>query len=828
MEREGLSREANRRRTRFVQTTVHVDSWWGDVRLALRHAAKRPGFTLLVSLTLALGLGVNSAVFALVDAVLVRPLPFREPSRLVFLWQTLPQQNVFEVEATPFDFTAWRTLRSLSNLAMASYGTFTLSGDGEEPERVRGARMTASMMPTLGISPAIGRGFDAAEDRDDVPATVILSDGLWRRRFGADPRILGQPLRVDGIPRAIVGVMPPRVVLAGAVIAENDLWLPMRMSAAEAANEISHNYTMVGRLADNVPIAAASAEFETLAARLAADRPSHGRIGARLVSVEERSVRFVRPALLVATGGVALLLLVAAANASTLLIARSANRRHELVLRAALGATRGRLLSMSIAECLVFSCAGGAAALLVGRAALRAMVALFAGSLPSSVAVNIDGRTALVTAALAAAIGVASGALAAYRPLDGRAGSLVGASRLTPSAAAGRTRNLLVGAQITLAVVLLSGAGLMVNSIVKLSRVHPGFAADHLLTFRVSLLGERYATAPARAAFVGDLLAKLGGLPGVRDAAVSSVVPFAGIRNANAIEIEGRSDAAGSRLIVDQRHVSAGYFATMQIPLIGGRLFTDTDTARADRVTIVNRTMQRRYFPNENPLGQRVRAAAGFEAGTWLRIVGVVDDVRHLGLDREPVAEMYHPIAQTAVPSLTIVLRTAAEPASLTPAARSALQRADSDLPMYEIRTMDERIASSFAQTRATMLLLLATAALAAALAAVAIYGAIWYSVLQRTREIGIRVALGATRASIFRRIVGGALALTAAATAIGLAIAMASGSLLRALLFDTQPTDPTTLAAVGAVILALASAASAVPALRAARVNPIIALRAD
>ena len=794
----------------------------------MRNAAKRPGFTLLVAATLALGLGVNSAVFALVDAVLLRPLPFRDPSRLVFLWQTLPQQNVFEVEATPFDFTAWSTLRSLSSLGMASYGTFTLTGAGEEPERVRGARLSASMMPTLGIAPAIGRLFTADEDQDAAPATAILADGLWRRRFGADPAIVGRSVRIDGTPRTIVGVMPPRAMLTGAPGEAIELWLPMRMSPAEAANEISHNYTMVGRLADGVSMSAAAAEFDTLAARLAADRPSHARIGARLVSVEERSVRSVRPALLVATGGVVLLLLVAAANASTLLVARSANRRRELAVRAALGATRARLLSMSIAECLVFSCAGAAAAILVGRAALRAVVSLFAASLPAAVGVSIDSRAALATAACAVAIGIGSGVLAAFRPLDGGTASLVGSSRLTPSAAAFRTRNLLVAMQIALAVVLLSGAGLMINSIVKLSRVHPGFAADHLLTFRVSLLGDRYATAPARVALVNELVAKFGGIPGVRDAAVSSIVPFSGVRNANAIEIEGRSEAAGSRLIVDQRHVSAGFFATMRIPIVAGRLFTDTDTSRTDRVTIINRTMQRRYFPNENPIGRRLRVTAGFEAGTWLRIVGVVDDVRHLGLDRDPVAEMYHPIAQTAIPNITVVLRTAAEPSAIAPAARGVLQAADADLPMYEVRTMEERIAASFAQTRATMLLLLATAALAAALAGVAIYGAIWYSVLQRTQEIGIRVALGASRGSIFRRVVGSAVALTASATAIGIAIAMASGSLLRAMLFDTQPTDPATFVAVGVAVLALASAASAVPALRATRVNPITALRAD
>jgi putative ABC transport system permease protein len=805
---------------------MYLDQWRGDVRLAWRTAIRRPGFTLLVALTLALGLGVNSAVFALVDAVLLRPLPYRDPSRLVFIWQTLPQQNVFEVEATPFDYTAWHSLRSLSSIGMLNDGTFTLTGGSDEPERVRGARMTASMMPTLGIAPAIGRGFVEAEDRDDVPATVILSAGLWRRRFGGSAAVLGQSVEVDGVPRTIVGVMPHGARLPGAAADDNELWLPIGLSPADAANEISHNYTMVGRLSDGVTMSAASAELDAFASRMAAERPSHIRMGARLVSVEERTVRFVRPALLVAAAGVALLLFVAAANASTLLVARGANRQQELAVRAALGATRAQLLSLSIAECLLFSCIGAAGGIVLGRFALRAVVSLFATSLPAALDIAIDGRAVTLTVAVAVGIGIVSGALAAYRPGALGLSSLAGAARSTSSRATGRTRRVLVAAQVALAVVLLSAAGLMLNSIVKLSRVDPGFAADHLLTFRVSLLGDRYATAPSRVGFVSDLLARLAAVPGARSAGVSSVLPLAGVRNANVVQVEGRTEPQGSRMIIDQRHVSAGYFETMKIGLVAGRLFTGSDDARTERVTVINQTMARRHFPDGNPINQRLRTGGGFDSGIWFRIVGVVQDVHHLGLDRDPVAEMYHPIAQTAVPGFTVVLRTLGDPAALTSSVRSVLRAIDPNLPMYEIRTMDERIAASFAQTRAAMLLLLVTSALATLLAAVAIYGAIWYSVLQRRQEIGIRVALGASRASIFRGVVGGALALSSAGAAVGVGIAMTSGSLLRALLFDTRTTDPITFAAVIAGVLGLAVCASIVPAVRAMRVDPIIAVR--
>jgi predicted permease len=430
-----------------------------------------------------------------------------------------------------------------------------------------------------------------------------------------------------------------------------------------------------------------------------------------------------------------------------------------------------------------------------------------------------------ITAVAGLGLGVAAGLLAAGGRGDAASGALAFDRTMTPPARA-RVRNALVAAQIALAVVLLSAAALMLESVAKLSHVDPGFTADHLLTFRVSLLGERYASAGARTGFVSDALAALSATPGVRSAAAASVVPFGGFRNATVVHIEGHVEPPGSRTIIDQRYVSPGYFATMGVPMAAGRGFSDTDTDRSERVVIVNRTMARRYFPNEDPVGRRVRTAAGIEAGVWLRIVGIVEDVRHVGLDRDPVPEMYQPIAQTAVSSVTFVTRTAETPAATAPAARSALRRLDANVPLYDVRTMDDRIAASLTQRRAALLTLIATAALAALLAAVAIYGAIWYSVVQRTAEIGIRIALGATRASIFARTVIGALGLASGGAAIGVAIALATGSLLRSLLFETRTTDARAFGAVAASVLAIAACASIVPAVRAMRVDPMVALR--
>ncbi len=796
---------------------------WSDLRLAARNAFQRPGFTVLVALTLALGIGVNSAVFALLDGVLLRPLPYREPSRLVFVWQTLPSQNVLELEATPFDYDAWHGLRSLSALALVYPDTYTLTGD-DNPERIRGSRATASLMPMLGISPRLGRAFTAAEDLDGASPVVILGDGVWRRRFGGDQHVLGRTVQIDGESRTIVGVMPPRAALPGPLAESDELWLPARLTAEERVNESSHNYRILGRLADGITLEQASAELHAFASRMAGERPSHNNMNATLVAVPEQTVRSVRPTLLLIAGSVALLLLVASANASTLLLARASNRQHELAVRIALGATRGRLLSFAVAESVVLTGLGGTAGLVLGAWTLRGLLPLFAEVLPRAMPIDIDARVTVFTLAVSCLLALIFGIIVSVHSLDGGLVERLKRSGRGVTGSTGRARGGLVVAQVALAVVLLSAAGLMVNSVVKLSRVQTGFDADHLLTFKVALTGSRYLGEPSRVAFAASLLERLDRVPGVRTAALSTVIPFSGARAGNAFTIEGRPRLPGELLIADQRHVSTDYFKAMHIPLVKGRLLEASDDSRSEQVVLINRTMAARQFPNENPIDRRVKT---FDS-SWLRIVGVVEDVRHVGLTRDPVAEMYRPIAQTASPVFTLVVRSERDPAALAPAARAAVQTIDPDLPIYDVRTMEERIASSIAQTRGTMLLLLVTAVLAATLSGVAIYGSIWYSVSQRIPEIGVRLALGASRASVFAGVLRRALSLTATGVVIGVAAAIGAGRLMAGLLFETRATDPTTLTMVACGTMLVAVAAGIVPARRAMSVDPIIALRND
>ncbi len=391
-----------------------------------------------------------------------------------------------------------------------------------------------------------------------------------------------------------------------------------------------------------------------------------------------------------------------------------------------------------------------------------------------------------------------------------------------------RSRGVLVVAQVALAVVLLCAAGLMLNSVVRLSRVSPGFDADRVLTLRMALTGANYAAAPKRVAFGGDLLERLSATPGIRNAALTSAPPFGGTRGANGVEIEGRANVTGQVLIVDQRYISPGYFQTMGIPLLRGRLFTAHDDVQAERVTIINRAMADRYWPNASPVDRRVRLSAGFDSGAWFRIVGVVDNVRHISLSREPVDEMYHPYAQTAVPTFAVVAKTVGEPGAMAPLIRASVQAVDPNLRVYDVRTMADRIAGSFAQVRGTMLLLLVTATLAAALGGVAIYGSIWYSVSQRICEIGIRLALGATRTSICADVLRKAVSLTCIGMALGMAGSVAAGRLMTGLLFETKTSDPATYVEVALALLTLTTAAALAPARRAVRVDPMTALRTD
>jgi putative ABC transport system permease protein len=475
----------------------------------------------------------------------------------------------------------------------------------------------------------------------------------------------------------------------------------------------------------------------------------------------------------------------------------------------------------------VLALLGGLVGLALGSWALGAMIPLLGEAVPKSLAVGVDGRVALFTAAITVVLGVLFGAIvAAHRPGQGLSAALKSTARTASAAATGRMRRALVVAQVALAVVLLSAAGLMLNSVVKLSRVNAGFDPRQLLTFRLALTTQNYAAFPSRVAFGSDVLQRLEAIPGVRHAALVSSIPLGGSRGANGVEVEGRPPNPNETIIVDQRHISPNYFQTMAIPMVSGRPFTATDDSRGEQVTIVNRAMAERYFPNENPIDRCVRLSAGYDSGVWFRIVGVVDNVRHIALSREAPTEMYRPFAQTAAGNIALAVKTDGEPTAIGAAVRNAVKTVDPNLPVYDMRTMEERISGSFAQTRGTTMLLLVTAVLAALLSGVAIYGSIWYSVSQRVPEIGVRLALGASRASIFLEVLRRAVVLTGIGSALGLAASLAAGRLLSGLLFQTTATDPGTHALVIAGTMTLALVAGLVPARRATRVDPMTALR--
>lgn len=809
------------------------DLWAADLRAAWRRTAGRPAFSALVAATLALGFGAAGGVFAVLDAALWRPLPYRDASRLVFVWQTLPSQNVFELETTPADYEAWHRVSAFSSMAMLASESYTLAGRGSavgeaDAERVHGTRMTASLLPLLGLAPRLGRAFEPSEDASGAEPVVILGDGLWRRRYGADRSIVGRRIDVDGLPHRVVGVMPPDVAPPGSAARATDLWLPMRMTPDERTNAISHNYVVLARLADGITVEAASSAMVAAAAAIAQERPdSHTGVGVRLVPVSEDAVRTIRPTLAILALGAVLLALIAVANAATLLMVRASDRAHDAAVRAALGATGLQLLSLTMTEALALSAIGAVGALIVASRTAAAIEPMLAAALPIGASPAVTIRVAVVTVAAALTSGVVVGLLAGWRSTVRRHPDVLrGGARASAAPAAARARSALVVAQVALAVVLLTVGGLLVRSVDRLAHVSPGFSTDRLLTLRLSLDRSTYASADSRVSFLDELRRRLDAPPIVERVGVTSSLPLGGSRGANGVEIEGHPAPRGRSAIIDQRHVTPDYFRTLGISIVRGRAFTASDDARGEPVALVNRTAAARYFGAADPIGARVRIQAGFDSAGWIRIVGIVDDVRHVSLSRAPVPEMYRPYAQAPTPDVVVAIKTRGAPEQAAALVRSAMRSMNPSLPMYDVRSMADRVAGSFAQVRATMLLLTVTATLAAALAAVAIYGSIWYAVAQQVPEIGLRLALGAPPARVGRQVIVGALALAAAGLGIGLAGAAPAASLLGGQLFETKTTDPLTYATVVVAIGALTTAASLLPARRAMRVDPIVALR--
>jgi predicted permease len=817
-----------------------MDHLFRDLRHALRALARSPGFTAVALVTLALGTGANAAIFSVVHAVLLEPLPFAEPERLATVWLHNPRQG-FEKDITSYpNFRDWREQGSSFSQMVAVTGTdVTLSGGeagsgdaGAAPEEVRAARVTEGFFPMLGVEPELGRGFQDEENEVGRHQVLVLSHGLWSRRFGADPAIVGSEIRVSGAPHTVVGVMPSAVRFPE----DAQLWLPLaftpeREGLREARSALW--LPVFGRLAPGVGLAEAQAEMTAVARRLEEAYPDDNEeLGILLEPLRQTLVGEVERPLLVLLGAVGLVLLIACANVANLLLARGAALSRELAVRSALGAGGGSLARQVLAESLLLGAGGGLLGLLAAAVGVRSLLGLAPGELPRIEGVAIDWTVFAFALAVALAAGVLFGLPSAFHAAAAEPGRALqeGGRGLAGGGRLGRLRQVFVAGQLALALVLLAGAGLLVRSFLELRAVDPGFEPRGVLSFRVTLPGQSYETPERITAFYRELLGSLEALPGVESAAAITDFVLARLPQSAPISIPSRPDLADvDPFPVAYDAVTPGFFEAAGIELLRGRALGEADRSDGASVAVVNEALARRYFPGEDALGQR------FMFGTpegddpqWTTIVGVAADARRSGLDQEVRPSVFYPHTQYSAGQMTVLLRTAGDPLVLAEPARRAVTALDADQPITEVRTLEQAFAGTGARRRFVAVLLGVFSGLAVALAAVGIYGVMAYVVGQRTREIGIRMALGARRREVVGWVLGQGMAVVGVGIALGLLGALAATRLLSGLLFDTAPADPVTFLLVAALLAAVALAANLLPARRAARVDPMTVLREE
>ena len=795
-----------------------------DIRLALRSLARTPGFTAVVVLTLALAIGANSAIFTVIDSVLLRPLPYAAPERLVMLWERSVNDPDGHEHINPENFRDWRKrVRGVGEMGATWDVSMTVTGLGE-PMQVPAQGVTASVFRVLGVPPAIGRTFTDDEDTPAGPAVLVVSHDFWQRHLGGTPSALGRAFSVNGMPFTVIGVMPPGFRPPQT---EAEMWWPLSLDPAIDYRVQSGRYLRaLGRLADGVPVEAADAELRGLARELELAVPAFNTgWSATAVPLAEQVVGGTRRALLVLAGVVTFVLLIACANVANLQLARAAARQREVAVRAALGATRHRLLRGQLAESLVLAAIGGAVGLLLAVWATAALVRAAPDSLPRASEITLSLRTLGFTTTLVVLSAMLFGLLPSLRAsrtdLQGMLKDGVRGS------SAMRGRGALVATQIALSLVLLVGAGLMLRSFVRLARIDPGFDAGQVLTATVSLPAARYPDDPVRVQFFRQLLERVRAIPGVTAASATSWIPFdfSGTIG-HSVFVSGRPlPAPGEEYGAEILAVDPGYFQAMGIEVLRGETFADADGADARKI-VVNEEIARTVFPNEDPIGQRLL----MEWGDTLegQIVGVVRNVHQRALDSASSRMVYWTHAQFARPTMSLVIRTAGEPMQLVPAVAAELHALDPELPLAEPQPLAEYLGASIGARRFTMLLLGAFAAVAVVLAAVGIAGVVANGVAQRTREIGVRMALGARAQDVLRMVMGQGMVMAGVGIVAGLAGAFALTRVMTSLLYGTSPTDPVTFALVTAALALVALVATFVPALRATRVDPNVALREE
>jgi putative ABC transport system permease protein len=807
-----------------------MESILQDIRYGVRVLLKRPAFTIVAVATLALGIGANTAIFSVVNAVLLRTLPYQEPERLVALWETnaQPEREVNNRnEVAMGNFRDWRTQQSVfDEIAALTYSNVNLTGIAE-PERIQGAVVTTNLFQVLGVQPFAGRGFLAEEENPESPRTVIVSHGLWQRRFGSDPDIVGKTLALNGNQVTVVGIMPPAFELEFPSTRHVEMWMPMRIAASNTDRQ-SHYLYVVGRLKPAVSLEQARAGMNVLAGQLQQQYPkTNSDRGANVVPLQQQLVGNVRPYLRVLFAAVGFVLLIACANVASLLLTRVTARHREVAIRMAIGASRWRIIRQLLTESVLLSTFGGVGGLLLAYWQTDLLVALTPPDVPRLSEIGLHGPVFAWTLGISIITGVLFGlapALGASKPDLNE--SLKESGRSIAGPGRSRMRNLLVISEIALALVLLIGAGLMVRSFARLQHVSPGFDPKNLLTMNISLARQKYRENQQINSFFDQLLERVRSVPGVEAVGGIDPLPFSNSDGTTGFVVEGAPPlAVGDRPEVGERTITPDYFHTMRIPLLKGRAFSERDREDAPRVVIINEALARRFWPNEEAIGKRLGFRAS-EPQIWHEIVGIVGNVKHKSLDADPKPELYFPYSQYPSSFMTLVVRTPSEPVQAISAIRNQVLGLDSDQPVFDIKTMDERLSKAVAPSRFVMLLLSAFAALAMLLAAVGIYGVMAYTVSQRTHEIGVRMALGAAAPDVMKLVVGHGLKLVLAGVGMGIAGAIALTRLMESLLFEVSATDPLTFALISAVLTGVALAACFVPARRATKVDPMIALR--
>ena len=805
-----------------------METLLNDIRYGARGLWKRPGFTAIAVLTLALGIGANTAIFSVVNAVLLRPLQFRDPDRLVMIWEDATFAGFPRNTPAPANYVDWKNqTQSFEDIAATNEGTFNLTGDGN-PERVAAYSVSANFFPLLGVSPALGRTFVPDDDRFGAPKVAVLSHALWQGRYGGDPQIINRDIQLDGAKYTVVGVMP-----AGFQFMESDvrLWVPQAFEPEVLANRGGHFLTVVARLKPGVKLDQAQADLSNVMARIAKDHPDEtfdGKLGAYALPIRDQLVGDVRGSLVVLLVAVAFVLLIACANVAGLLLARAVGRRREIALRVALGASRTRVVRQLLTESLLLSAAAGVIGSVLAYFSFAFLQKLIPAQMALLTSLKLDMRILLFTLLLSLITGIIFGLAPALQSAKVDLNNALKQRTRVPSS--GRLRSALIVFEVALSIVLLVGAGLLIQTLFQLFNQYAVLQPEQVLTLRTVLPKTKYKEQPQRSAFYQQVLDRVEHVPGVVAAGYTTSVPLVWKGGTSGFIPEGIKDPIpGMAYDANHREVSANYLKTMNIALRQGRYLDQSDNENSMHVAVVNETMARQYWPGQNAVGRRFKIGDLNDDTPWIQIVGVVADVRQMGLDEPVKAEMYLPFRQDNSPWYAprdLAIRTSSDTSSIVGAVRQIIREVDPDQPISNVATMSEVLGKEGEQRRMGMIMLVAFASLALLLASLGIYGVLAYFVTQHTNEIGVRMALGADQRNILTLVLKKGLGLTLLGVGIGLAASFVLTRLMSSLLFGVKASDPLTFLAVPLLLIAVALVACLIPARRAANVDPMVALR--